>query len=56
MLTIGEYINQTQPGILTAINLIWGPFPLNLDEGDYLSPYQLFLDKLMRQVPRPGRG
>ena len=52
VLTVGEYIQQTQPEVLTAINYVWGPYPLQDEE--LLTPFQKFLDRLMRQKPRPG--
>jgi hypothetical protein len=52
VLTVGEYIQQTQPEVLTAINYVWGPYPIQDEE--LLTPFQKFLDRLMRQKPRPG--
>jgi hypothetical protein len=51
--TVGEYIQQTQPEVLTVINYVWGPYPLQDEE--LLTPFQKFLDRLMRQKPRLGK-
>ena len=53
VLTVGEYIQQTQPEVIVALNYIWGPTPF--EDEELLTPFQKFLDRLMRQKPRPGK-
>lgn len=48
LVTVAEYIGLEQVERTWKVFLAWPP--------DELTPEQQQLDRLMRQVPRPGRG
>lgn len=49
--TIGEHLNDTQPATLEQIKKLI----CEVEEEEF-TPFQRYLDRLMRQPPRPGRG
>ncbi len=54
---IAEIVKQQQPAEWRVIQDVWGVTMLDADDHEFeLTPFQEFLDKLMRQVPRKGRG
>lgn len=54
-LTVYQYVADTQPDVAKSLQEYW-PFVLPEKEKEELTPYQKFLDKMMRQKPRPGKG
>jgi len=55
MLTIGQIIQEKQPEVF---NMLLDQYNIEfaLVPEEELTPFQKFLDKLMRQVPRMGRS
>lgn len=53
MFRVIDYIRYSQPDILECLTRI-GFYNLVSDEEYELTPEQRYLDKLMRQRPRPG--
>jgi len=52
-ITVGEYLGQRQP---EEARRVWQFWPVPVDDGEELTSFQRFVEKLMRQTPRPGKG
>lgn len=55
---VGEYIAGKQPELIAVLcpHLELTFAPGQPDQEEVLTPEQRYLEKLMKQVPRPGRG
>ncbi len=49
MITVGEYVSIMQPHLIQQLRI-------RVVREDELTPYQEYLERLMRQRPRPGGG
>ena len=57
-LTMGQYLSITQPAVMERIKILWyvaNEDEINEIEEEVLTPFQQYLDKFMRQAPKPGR-
>ena len=53
MIKVGEYVHHKQPEIVPQLTVLGFQ---EIQPEEELSPFQQFLEKLMRQRPRPGKG
>ena len=54
--TIGQYLKITQPGVFNTILRQFKINPSLSSREEEFTPEQKYLDKIMKQKPRPGRG